>query len=66
MDSVVTSECVTGGKPEIVEVLVHLENGVDRAFYRSRDVPCDIHDATQVLVINAALDRLVFDDDQLA
>jgi hypothetical protein len=42
----------------MVELLVHLENGVDRAFFGAGDVARDIHDAAQILVIDAALDRL--------
>ena len=43
----------------MVEVLVHLHNGVDWAFLRSGYVPGDINDAAQIFVIDAALDRLV-------
>ncbi len=50
----------------MVEFLVHLEDGVDRALLRAGHVSRDIHHAAQILVIDAGLDGLVLDDDQLA
>ena len=50
----------------MVELLVHLQNGVDRAFFGAGHVAGDVNDAAQILVIDAGLDGLVLDDHQLA
>src|ERR1017187_8881681 len=63
---VVARQRVSGRKREMVEILVHFHDGVDRAFFRSSHVSRDINDTTQILVIDAGLDGLPFDDHQLA
>ena len=66
MHGVVAGQGVAGGKRQVIEFLVHFQDGVDRALFRSGHVAGDINDAAQVLVIDAGLDGLVLDDDQLA
>ena len=66
MRRVVAGQRVSGRKREMVEVLVHLQDGVDRALLRSGHVARDVNHALQILVIDAALDRFVVDGHQLA
>ena len=66
IDGVVARERVSGRELELVEILVHLQDGVDRAFFRAGHVAGDIHHAAQILVIDAVLDGIVFDGDQFA
>src|ERR1035438_2339143 len=49
----------------MVELLVHRHDGIDWAFFSTRYVSRHVDDPVQVLVIDAALDRAVFDSHKL-
>ena len=63
---VVARKRVSGWERKVVERLVHFENRVHRALLRAGHIAGYIHHATQILVIDAGLDRLVLNGDEFA
>ena len=51
---------------ELLQRLVHLEDGIDRAFHDARDIADDISHRHQVFVIEAFFDGAVLDFHEFA